>query len=405
MKLTTALQRMRNTPGLRADLVIVAVLLACGLGVTGYLFANYHVAMPWSHRYTFSAEFDQAPAIQLASREEVRIAGVPVGAISDAAVAADGNAKVTFSIDSGHPVYKNATLILRSKTPLNVMYVTLNPGDPSAGALPEGGTIPVQQTQRVLQPYELLDQLDDRARAALTDLVTEADVAMADAPRDLPPALGALHGTAMSFSDVAAALQKRRANLRHLVTSVSQIANAAGSNDTRLRELVSSLTTTLKVVSGRDRDLGVALTRLPGVTTELSNAMRHTRGLTSELSPVLRQLHQASGDLPGAISRLASTVRNAKDVVVAARPVVHDAVPVVADLRPLVANLSTALGDVVPVADNLPRATQMLTPWLTNLGAFVYNTSSSFSLGDVNGGLGRADVVLRLDQPTGGGLR
>jgi phospholipid/cholesterol/gamma-HCH transport system substrate-binding protein len=56
------------------------------------------------------------------------------------------------------------------------------------------------------------------------------------------------------------------------------------------------------------------------------------------------------------------------------------------------------------VVSTLPEATQKLVPWLDHLGAFIYNTSSSFSLGDANGGIARAYVVVKLSDPTGGGV-
>lgn len=401
-KLQTAVERMRNTPGLGRDVALLSGLLVIGLVVTSYIVGNYQVIKPWDDKYVFSAEFDEAPAIQLASRQEVRIAGVPVGRITDAEPTDGGNARLTLTLDEGHEVYRNASLVLRSKTPLNVMYVMLDPGDPSAGSLPDGGVIPVSQTERVLQPYELLDELDDRARAALTDLVTQADVALASAPSDLAPGLKATDRAATSFQDVVDALQTRRANLRHLVTSVSQIATAAGKDDERLEELVDALSDTLEVVSSREAELSTSLARLPGVTTTLRNAMGDAKELTDELSPVLRQLHESADELPDTITDLADTVGSARDLVSKARPVVREARPVIADLRPLTGDLRSTVTDLAPVAANLPQATKRLVPWLDNLGAFVYNTSSSFSLGDVNGGLGRANVVVKVNDPLGG---
>lgn len=404
MKFETAIERMRNTPGLGRDVVLLVSLLVAGVVVMSYIFGQYQVIKPWDDNYRFAAEFDEAPAIQLASRQEVRIAGVTVGRVTDAAPTDGGNARLTFTLDEGHEVYQNAKLVLRSKTPLNVMYVMLDPGDPSAGKLAEGGVIPVSQTQRVLQPYELLDELDDRARAALTDLVTQADVALASAPTDLAPGVKAMDKAANNFTGVIEALQTRRANLRHLVTSVSQIATAAGEDDKRLDELVNALQDTLAVVSARDAELSTSLARLPGVTTTLRKAMTDAKKLTDELSPVLRKLHDSAEDLPGTIKGLSNTVSNARDLVAKAGPVVREARPIVADLRPLTRNLSSALADLSPVFANLPQATERLVPWLDDLGGFVYNTSSSFSLGDVNGGLGRANVVVKVTDPTGGGL-
>jgi phospholipid/cholesterol/gamma-HCH transport system substrate-binding protein len=401
-RLSTTWGRVRNVPGLPRDLVLIAILLTLGTVSSVYLFSKYDVSGPFHERIEFAAEFDQAPAVQLASRQELRIAGVPVGKIEGAEVSDAGNARLTFSIEPGHTVYENARLVMRSKTPLNIMYVALDPGGPPAKPLGKDDVIPVSQTERVLQPYELLDELDSRARGALTDLVLESDVALASAPQELPEGLAAADGATSSFQPVVDALQDRRANLRHLVTAVSEISTAAGADDERLASLAAALEETLSVVSARDEELGASLAQLPGVTSTLRDAMSSAAALTDELSPTLESLHRASGELPKALSRLTSTVSNARALFEVARPVISKARPVIADLRPLTADLSSTLGDLSPVTSNLPGATAKLVPWLDNLGAFVYNTASSFSLGDANGGLGRANLVVKVYDPLGG---
>ena len=396
--------RLRNVPGLGRDVILVAIVLTLGLATSLYIFSRYDVIAPWSDRFEFSAEFDQAPAIQLSSVQEVRIAGIPVGKIVDSEPTEDGTAKLDFAIDEGHTIYSNAKIVVRSKTPLNVMYVAVDPGGPPAKPLPEGATIPIEQTERVLQPYELLDELDARARAALTQLVTQADVALANAPADLPAGLDATNGAMQSFKPVVEQLQQRRENIRRLVSAVAQISAAAGADDRRLASLASSLEQTLLAVSRRDDELAKSLDLLPGVTSTLRSSMESAGQLTDELTPTLKALHSAAGDLPSALKRLNRTVDAAHRLVSVAGPVISKARPVIADLRPLAFDLSAALGDLAPITSTLPDATARLVPWLDDLGAFVYQTSSSFSLGDVNGNIGRAQVVLKVTDPTGGAL-
>jgi len=403
-KLSAVWGRIQNTPGIKRDVAIVVALIVVGSLTTIYLFGKYDVVSPTADTFEFSADFDQAPAVQLASRQEVRIAGISVGKITDADVTDEGAARLKFTIDPDQKVYTNARLVMRSKTPLNVMYVALDPGGPPAAPLDEGGVIPMEQTERVLQPYELLDELDARARTALTDLVMQADVALADAPANLPDGVKALDGAVSSFEPVINALHERRANLEHLVTAVAQISQAAGEDDARLTSLADSLATTLGVLARNDTQVGETLSSLPGLTRTLRESMRSSAQLSRLLSPTLVSLDEASGDLPAALEDLDDTVVNAHGLLESARPVVRKLRPVVADLRPLVTDLRLSLGDLSPVVSTLPDATQRLVPWLDHLGAFIYNTSSSFSLGDVNGGLGRANVVLKLTDPTGGGL-
>jgi phospholipid/cholesterol/gamma-HCH transport system substrate-binding protein len=401
-KLKLTWQRMQNVPGLRRDIALLTAVVLLGLSTGGYLLSRYDWDRPGADHFVFSAEFDQAPAVQLASRQEVRIAGVTVGKIIDAEPTERGTARVTVQIDPGHEVYQNARLMIRSKTPLNVMYVTLDPGGPPAKPLSENGVIPQSQTKRALQPYELLDELDGRTRAALTQLIAQADVAFAHGARDLPQGLDALGAAAKSFEPVVQELSDRRENIRRIVTAVSRISQAAGEDDKQLARLVASLEEALVVVSHRDKDLAATLRQLPGVTRVLRGAMSSAGDLTKQLNPTLVSLHRASGELPGALHSLGATVDEARALVGKAGPVVARARGVVRDLRPLVSDVDSALGDLAPVTSTLPGATARLVPWLDDLGAFIYNTSSSFSLADVNGGFGRASVVLKVTEPTGG---
>jgi phospholipid/cholesterol/gamma-HCH transport system substrate-binding protein len=403
-KIRITWQRVRTVPGLKSDLVLVVGLLVLGLAVSANLLTRYHLSSPFADKFVFSAEFDQAPAIQLAARQEVRIAGVPVGKIVDAKVTDRGTARLIMEIDPQHKVYANARVIIRSKTPLNIMYVALDPGSKPAAPLAENATVPAAQTERVLQPYELFDQLDTRARAALTDLVEQSDIALAKAPRRLPDGLDATSAALQSFKPVARQLEQRRENVRRLVTALSRISTAAGSDDKRLASLAASLEETLVVVAGRDKELSASLAQLPGVTAVLRRSMTSAAELTDELNPTLKSLHAASSKLPTALRRLGKTVDEADDLIRAARPVVAQARPVLSDLRPLIDDVDSALTDLSPVVSTLPDATARIVPWLDDLGAFVYQTSSAFGLADVNGGLGRASVVVKLSDPTGGNL-
>lgn len=402
MKLQTVGQRIKNTPGLLRDTTTLAVSVVLGLICAGYILSHQSWSAPWQDDFTFAAEFDKAPSVRPESLQEVRIAGVKVGRITEAEPTDDGLAKVTMSIDPDQRIYKNARVVIRTKSPLNVMYVTVDPGDASAGELPEDAVLPVDQTDRAVQPNEVLDKLDDRARAGLTSLLNETDVALAAGPGNLGEGLESTGDAMRSWQPVLDEIALRRKNLSSLVSSMAGIANAVGEDDQRMADITQAAQQTLGALAVRDDELAAALAQLPGFTREVEGSMASVETLTTQLDPTLRNLTRASGELPKSLDDLSGTVGAIRQFVNGAAPVIRKARPLLADLRPLAVNLDNALADLRPVTADLPAATKRIVPWMEDLAAFVYQTSSSFSLYDANGGLGRANVNVDLTNPLGG---
>jgi len=395
-------ERIRNTPGLARDTIAVIACLAVAGACGFYILGHQDWNPPWEDTFTFSAEIDKAPAVRPESLQEVRIAGVKVGRITGAEPTDSGIARITMSIDPDQTVYENARVIVRTKSPLNVMYVTLDPGGPPAQPLEDGATLPMTQTARAIQPNEILDHLDVSARQGLTSMLNELDVAMASDPTNLGRSLKDTSAAMASFQPVLDELETRRENLRNLVTAFSDIAAATGRDGERIATLTEATYDTLGAISARDEALAATLDELPGFTQQLDGSMRSVRRLTSELNPTLDSLHDASDELPGALHDLTGTVAAIRRFVRGAKPVIAKAEPILRDARPLVIDAHSALDALEPSVSYLPSATRQIVPWMEDLAAFVYQTSSAFSLYDANGGMGRANVNLDLTNPAGG---
>lgn len=394
--------RIRNTPGLMRDLVAVMVCLVLGLACSVYILAHQDTHLPWTKEFTFYADFDKAPGVRPQAVEEVRIAGVSVGRITSASVTSSGDAKLGMQIDPSQAVYQNAQLILRTKSPLNVMYVELNPGTPSAPRLAAGGVIPITQTQRAVQPYELLDKLDPAAQAALTSLLDQAQVGLRGANSTLPVSLDATKQTMVTFKPVIDALVARRQNLSALVSAFSTIATAVGHDGSRISGLTVSMDRTLQALTSRDAQLQQTLQQLPGFTGSLQTSMKSVAALSNALNPTLDDLAKAAPKLPQAISSLTGSVAAIRNFVQGAAPVISLAGPIVSNLRSFAGFANPAFVNLSTVSGYLPNATALVAPWMGDLAAFTYQTSSAFSLYDANGGLGRANLALDLTNPTGG---
>lgn len=393
-RLAVRWERTRSIPGLARDILAVAVLVSAAAVIGGILLANERVTWPWQHEFTFRAEFVAVPNIAPGRGQEVRIAGVPVGDVLHADVTNRGTAVLTLSVATPDVVYDNARLVLRPKSPLNEMYVTVAPGGPPGQPLRDGALIPAAQTSEPVPVDDVLSHLDDRTRSALTAMLSESDVALAHAPANLPPGLRAADHTVTALRPVVESLHVRTDQIRTLSTALSEIATALGGNDVRLASVANSLQQTLGVVADNDQNLASSLDQLPGLTTDLRRASGNVSTLTGELNPTLDDLRAASGALPATLSRLEDTVGHIDSTVDAAGPFLDAARPVVGDLRPFVADVKDALGDLEPTTRRLDKFTSGLVPYLPDLKAFMAQTASLTSIHDANGGFLRARATV-----------
>jgi phospholipid/cholesterol/gamma-HCH transport system substrate-binding protein len=390
------MERLNTIPGLRRDVSALVVLIVIGLISAGVIKTYLGGSAPWSETTVVRAEFVAIPGLNPSSQNRVTMAGVKVGSVTAAEATERGNAMVTMTLDGNYQVYSDARAVLRPKNPLNEMQVELNPGTPAGTLLTEDDSIPLSQTEKPVQADEILDHLDDRAQTAITDLLVESDVALARAPQHLPQGLSSTTSTLQAARPVVEALQTRREAIAQLVTALSQISASVGSNDERITSLASATAETLTVLGEGDNALRASLEQLPGLSDELRAALSSTQSLTAQLDPTLVSLDEASTALPSALHRFTSTVGELDGVIQAAKPVLERAVPVIADLRPTVGNLHSSLVSLTGVTGRLDGDTQTVMSYLTDINAFVYNTSSVFGAGDANGGIIRGHLMVPL---------
>ncbi|RYJ06423.1 MAG: MCE family protein, partial [Actinomycetales bacterium] len=174
-QLSTSWERVKTEPGLKKNVGALTILVVLAVGAGGWILSNQSFTPPWSDDITLKAEFEAAPGIAPGNGQEVRVPGVMVGSITGADVNKDGRAEITMRVEKDTEIYDNATLVLRPKSPLNEMYVTIAPGDSSARRVTSGHTFATASTRRPVQVDEVLGSLDDDARSALTSLLSEAD--------------------------------------------------------------------------------------------------------------------------------------------------------------------------------------------------------------------------------------
>jgi phospholipid/cholesterol/gamma-HCH transport system substrate-binding protein len=387
-------ERVRTEPGLFRNTVVYLSLFVIAGIVGGIILANQRFTPPWEDRQVLYAEFPDTPGISPGNGQEVRVAGVIVGDISAANVTRDGKAVLELDLDRGHKIYKNAKLLLRPKSPLNEMYVEISPGGPPAELVPDGYQFPITNTQRPIQIDEVLDNLDDNARAALTSLLAESDVALTNTKQLLPGDLDAVRNIGNDLKPVAQQLALRKQKIAELITELAQIQVAIDHGYGNMTQLAHDFEATLHALGDHQPQIEQSLAALPGVVNNLKRSTDAIQDLSGQLDPTLRDLQRATDKLPHALHRFEDTADDLGDVVDAAKPFIRAARPVIRDLRPLADDLHEALPPLHGATEELDPLTRSLVPYLPDVAAFTVQTRSIVSSEDANEGILRGYAPL-----------
>ena len=216
--------------------------------------------------------------------QTVDIAGVEVGQVGGVKLE-NGRAVVTMNIFKKYrPIYKDASVLLRPRTPLKDMYLALDPGTPSAGAVPNGGTLSASATSPDVNVDQILASLDADTRNYLLLLLSGGAGAFqnpgATGAAPSPSAVRDLRGMFKRFAPLnretqtfTRLLAQRQRNIKRSIHNLAVVTKSLGSVNGQLTSLIKSSNTNFSAISSQDANLQQALTLLPGTLQQTSTTL------------------------------------------------------------------------------------------------------------------------------------
>jgi phospholipid/cholesterol/gamma-HCH transport system substrate-binding protein len=343
----------------RVDFIAIVALVLGAILVTGYIFLHQPAFTLLKSYYVVNAPFSTAAAVTAGQGQTVDIAGVPVGQVGGVNLK-DGHAVVQMDLYKQYaPVYRNATVLLRPRTPLKDMYLALDPGTASAGAVPNGGSLSVGATMPDVNFSDILSSLDADTRDYLLLLLSGGAQAFqnngATAETPSSAAVVDLRGIFKRFvpldrdtKDFATLLATRQRDVRESIHNFNQVSNALGAVNQQLASLIESSNTNFQAISSQDVELEQALSLFPATLRQ--SIVTFTK---------LRPFALASGL---ANSRLLPFARSLAPALEASRPLFRDTTPVIRNqLRPFAVAVQPVAQILKPAASSLARATPPLT--------------------------------------------
>lgn len=355
----------------RVDLIAIVALVVAAFGVSAYILEHEPSFVFGQSYYTVRARFATAAAVTAGQGQAVTIAGVQVGLVGGVSLQ-DGRAVVTMNIYKRYaPIYRDATVLLRPRTPLKDMYLELDPGNRSAGAIPAGGVLGAANTQPDVDVSQILSSLDADSRDYLILLLAGGAQIFHDrgstqtAPS--PAAVAALRGTLKRFEPLdrhtqafASLLATRDRNLRRAIHNFNLVANAFGGVQGQLASLISSSDTNFAAISANDAQLESALALFPGTLRQTTQTFAKVRAFANASATTLPALEPFARNLGPALH--------------ASRPLFRDTTPVIAhQLRPFTVAVQPVARTLAPASARLARTVPALSRSIGVLNA-LFNT-------------------------------
>jgi phospholipid/cholesterol/gamma-HCH transport system substrate-binding protein len=316
----------------RVDFAAIAVLVVAAIAVTAYILEHQPSFVFGQSYYTVRAPFSTAAAVTAGQGQAVTIAGVQVGQVGGVTLH-EGQAVVTMNIYKQYaPIYRNATVLLRPRTPLKDMYLELDPGTRSAGRVPNGGSLSAANTQPDVDLSEILSSLDSDTRNYLILLLSSGAQAFhnpgATGVAPSPSAVADLQGTFKRFAPLdrdterfASLLATRQRNIRRAIHNLNLVANAFGGVQSQLASLIRASDTNFSAIAANDAQLQQTLTEFPPTLRQTEQTLGKVQSFATASTTTLQELQPFARNLGPALK--------------ASRPLFRDTTPVIANqLRP-----------------------------------------------------------------------
>ncbi len=271
-------------------------------------------------------------ASQLVKGNLVQVAGRPVGAVEEIELTGNGRADVTLRIDDELAPLREGTEITVRQASLSGVanrYLDLRLPPDAARDLPDGATIPEQQTTTAVDLDQIFDTLDPPTRRALRDVVRGSARQYADAGDEYGEGLMYLNPSLAASSRFFRELNRDSGLLERFVVSSSQFVTDLAERKDDLASLIDNLQTTTDALGDQQAPLREAIGRLPDFMRRANTTFVNLRSTLDDLDPL---------------------VRDSKPVAKALRPFLAQLRPLASDARPTLRDLSAILDR--PGADN-----------------------------------------------------
>jgi phospholipid/cholesterol/gamma-HCH transport system substrate-binding protein len=275
---------------------LAMLLVAAGLVV---VFGDFRFGPESTYHATFSN------VSRLKSGQKVRIAGVPVGAVSGVKLNRDNTIDVKFGIDRRYTLYSSTRAVIRYENLVGDRYLEITSGPGELRRLPPGGTIDSQHTQPALDLDALLGGLRPVLKGLDADKVNTISSAVIQL---LQGQGGALANVLSDTSAFSSALGQRDQLIGDVITNLNTVLGTVDQKSAQFSASVDQLQQLLTGLAKNKDSTAGAIPPLASTTTDLTELLKNSRrplqGILENTRPLATELDNRKAEVNNDVEQL-----------------------------------------------------------------------------------------------------
>ena len=273
----------------RASLVKLLVFAAVTITATSVL-ALTIANIQFGDKSTYTAVFTDATGVQ--AGQDVRIAGVRVGEVTDVRVAphrgGDGaSAEVEIRVLRSSPLTRGTEATIKYRNLVGQRYVALSQGVGGATPLPDGAVIPLERTHPALDLTVLFNGFKPLFAALSPKDVNELSQLIV---QTLQGEGGDINSLLSRTASLTSAIADRDAVIGRTVDNLNAVLGTVDEHDTQLASLIDQLQRFTSGLAADREAIGGALDGINSLSAETAGLLVTTRPVIKDDIAQLRTL-------------------------------------------------------------------------------------------------------------------
>ncbi|MET3960185.1 phospholipid/cholesterol/gamma-HCH transport system substrate-binding protein [Marmoricola sp. OAE513] len=266
-------------------LVIFTAVSLVVTSVLAMIMGNFGFGSTTEYRVMFSS------ASMISSGDDVRIAGITVGSVSDVEIVDRSRARVTIKVRSNVPLTESSGARIQFLNLVGTRYLALVQGAPGAPRLAAGSTIPMSRTEPALDLTELFNGFQPLFSALDPQQINDLSL------------------------NLVKVLQGEGGTVSELLSRTASLTNTLADRDELIGDVITNLSAMLSTVDDHRRELSTLVVQMRGWLgglardrKTLGSSLKNISDLSGELADVLTQGRPFLKDDIAQIRRIAATM-------------------------------------------------------------------------------------------------